>query len=73
MLADRGHHVKATELASSAVALVAQADLLSQHADALLDPLVSMLRLAAIPKRRRKSNLPGTWESLGYLSRYAPI
>ena len=76
MLADRGHHVKATELASSAVALAAQADLLSQHADALLDRLVSMLRLAAIPEAQaaatqaldlyqRKSNLPGTWKSLG--------
>ena len=37
MLADRGRHAEAIELASSAVALAAQTDLLSQHADALLD------------------------------------
>ena len=37
MLADRSRHAEATELASSAVALAAQTDLLSQYADALLD------------------------------------
>ena len=37
ILADSGRHAEAVELASSAVALAAQTDLLSQHADALLD------------------------------------
>jgi thioredoxin-like negative regulator of GroEL len=84
MLADRGRHAEATELASSAVALAAQTDLLSQHADALLDlahVLVAAGRSpeahAAVTQARdlyqRKGNLPGARESLGYLTRYARI
>ena len=37
ILADRGQHREATELARSAVALAAQTDLLSHHAETLLD------------------------------------
>src|SRR5262249_28910928 len=36
ILADRGHHGEAVALASSAVALAAETDLVNQHADALL-------------------------------------
>jgi DNA-binding SARP family transcriptional activator/tetratricopeptide (TPR) repeat protein len=79
MLADRGRRVEATELASSAVALAAQTDLLSQHADALLD----LAHVLAVPGRypeaqatasqaldlyQHKGNLPGIREALGYLS-----
>ena len=37
ILAERGHHAEAEELARSAAALAAQTDLLSERADALLD------------------------------------
>jgi tetratricopeptide (TPR) repeat protein len=84
MLADRGRHTEATELASSAVALAAQTDLLSQHADALLDlahvlatsgriPEAQAAATQALDLYQRKGNLPGTRESLGYLTRYAHI
>jgi tetratricopeptide (TPR) repeat protein len=84
MLADRGHYAEATELASSAVALAVQTDLLSQHADALLDlahvlaasgrfPEAQAAATQALDLYRRKGNLPGTRESLGYLTRYAHI
>jgi len=84
MLADRGRHTEATELASSAVALAAQTDLLSQHADALLDlahvlaasgrfPGAHDAATQALDLFQRKGNLPGTRESLGYLTRYAHI
>jgi DNA-binding SARP family transcriptional activator len=84
MLADRGRHAEATELASSAVALAAQTDLLSQHADALLDlahvlaasgrfPEAQTAASQALDLYQRKGNLPGTRESLGYLTRYAYI
>ena len=43
ILADRGHYREAEELARSAAALAAQTDLLSEHADTLLD-LVSRPR-----------------------------
>jgi hypothetical protein len=84
MLADRGRHAEATEVASSAVALAAQTDLLSQHADALLD-LAHVLAVSghfseaqaaatqALDLYQRKGNLPGTREALGYLTRYAYI
>ena len=69
-------------LASSAVALAAQTDLLSQHADALLDlahvlaasgrfPEAQVAASQALDLYQRKGNLPGTRESLGYLTRYA--
>jgi len=66
------------------VALAAQTDLLSQHADALLD-LAHVLAASgrfgpaqaaatqALDLYQRKGNLPGTRESLGYLTRYAQI
>ena len=84
ILADRGRHTEAIELASSAVALAAQTDLLSQHADAMLDlahVLAASDRFAeaqaaatqALDLYQRKGNLPGTRESLGYLTQYAHI
>jgi predicted ATPase/DNA-binding SARP family transcriptional activator len=84
ILADRGRHAEAVELASSAVALAAQTDQLSPHADALLD-LAQVLAASgraseahaaatrALDLYQRKGNLPGTRESLGYLIQYAPI
>jgi len=84
MLADRGRHAEATELASSVVALAAQTDLLSQHADALLDlahvlaassrfPEAQAAATQALGLCQRKGNLSGTRESLGYLTLYAHI
>jgi DNA-binding SARP family transcriptional activator/tetratricopeptide (TPR) repeat protein len=83
-LADRGRHAEAAGLASSAVALAAQTDLLSQHADALLDlahVLAASGRFAeaqaaatkALDLYQRKENLPGIRESLGYLTQYVQI
>ena len=84
ILADRGRHAEAVALASSAVALATQTDLLSQHADALLDlahVLATSGRVAeaqaaatqALDLYQRKGNLPGARESLGYLTQYAHI
>jgi tetratricopeptide (TPR) repeat protein len=84
ILADRGRHAEAVELASSAVALAAQTDQLNPHADALLDlaqVLATSGRAAkaraaatqALDLYQRKGNLPGTRESLGYLTQYALI
>jgi tetratricopeptide (TPR) repeat protein len=84
ILADRGRHAEAVELASSAVVLAAQTDLLSQHADALLDLAHAMAtsgRIAqaqaaatqALDLYQRKGNLPGARESLGRLTQYAQI
>ena len=82
MLADDGRHAEAAELASAAVALAAQTDLLSQHADALLD-LAHVLGAAGLFSEARvsvsqaldlyqiKGNLPGAREAQGYLTRYA--
>jgi DNA-binding SARP family transcriptional activator/tetratricopeptide (TPR) repeat protein len=84
ILAHRGHHAEAQELANSAVQLAAQTDLLSQHADALLD-LAHVLAAAgrtteahtaatqALDLHQRKGNLPGTRESLRYVAQQAPI
>ena len=84
ILADRGCHAEAVELASSAVALAAQTDQLSPHADALLD-LAQVLAASgrasearaaatqALDLYQRKGNLPGTRESLGYLTQYSHI
>jgi DNA-binding SARP family transcriptional activator len=84
ILADRGRHAEAVELASSAVALAAQTDQLNPHADALLD-LAHVLAASgraseahAVASQahdlyQHKGNLPGTRESLGYLTQYAPI
>ena len=84
ILANRGRHAEAVELASSAVALAAQTDQLNPHADALLDlaqVLAASGRAAkaraaatqALDLYQRKGNLPGTRESLGYLTQYAHI
>jgi tetratricopeptide (TPR) repeat protein len=82
ILADRRCHAEAIALASSAVALAAQTDLVNQHADALLDlahVLAASDRVAeaeaaatqALDLYQRKGNLPGARESLGYLTQYA--
>jgi DNA-binding SARP family transcriptional activator len=82
ILADRGCHAEAIALASSAVALAAQTDMVNQHADALLDlahAKAAAGRVAdahtaatqAFDLYRRKGNLPGTRESLGCLIQYA--
>lgn len=75
LLADRGRHAEAVQLASAAVELAAQTDLLSQHADALLDQAHAMAAAGrggeaeravtqALDLYRRKGNLPGVRESL---------
>ena len=83
ILADRGHHREAEALARSAEELAAQTDLLTDHADTLLD-LAHVLaaagrtrdaHAAATQARdlyQRKGNLPGARESLRYLADYAP-
>ena len=83
ILADRGRHREAEELACSAVGLAAQTDLLSEHADALLD-LAHVLAASgraseahaaatqALDLYQRKGNLPGARESLRYLTQSAP-
>ncbi len=83
ILADRGHHRTAEALARSAAELAAQTDLLSEHADTLLD-LAHVLAAAgrtrdahaaatrALDLYQRKGNLPGARESLRYLASYAP-
>ena len=80
--AHRGHHAEAVELANSAVALAAQTDLLSQHADALLDlahvlaavgrvPDAHVAAAQALDLHQRKGNLPGARESRRHLALYA--
>jgi predicted ATPase/DNA-binding SARP family transcriptional activator len=83
ILADRGRYREAEELARSAVALAAQTDLLSHHADILLE-LSHVLAAAgqvteahsaatqAFNLYQRKGNLPGAEESLRYLAQSAP-
>ena len=84
ILADRGHHAEAKELACSAVALAAQTDLLSQHADTLLDlaqvltaagrvPEAHAAAIQALDLYQRKGNLPGARKSLRYLAHSAPV
>jgi DNA-binding SARP family transcriptional activator len=83
ILADRGQHRQAEAFARSAVALVAQTDLLSHHAGTLLDlahvlaaagrvPEAHAAAIPALDLYRRKGNLPGARESLRYLAHYAP-
>jgi DNA-binding SARP family transcriptional activator len=82
ILADSGRHAEAVALGSSAVALAAETDLLNQQADALLDFAHALARSGRIADAhaeatqafdlyQRKGNLPGTRESLGYLTQYA--
>ena len=84
ILADRGHHAEAEELACSAVALAAQTDLLSERADSLLDLAHVLATARRVPEARAaatqaldlyqcKGNLPGARESLRYLAHYAPV
>ena len=79
ILADRGHHAEAEDLARSAVALAAQTDLLSERADALLDLVHVLAAAGRVPEAhaaatqalhlyQRKGNLPGVRESLRYLT-----
>ena len=79
ILAYRGHHAEAVELADSAVALAAQTDLLSQHADTLLDLALVLAAASRVPEAHaaatqaldlyeRKGNLPGARESRRYLA-----
>ena len=84
ILADRGHHAEALELARSAVRLAAQTDLRSQHAGALLD-LAHVLAAAgrraeahaaatqALDLHQRKGNLPGVQASRRYAAQQAPV
>jgi DNA-binding SARP family transcriptional activator len=83
ILADRGRPGEAEELARSAVALAAQTDLLSEHADTLLDfahVLIAAGRASeaqtaaaqALDLYQRKGNLPGAREALRCLSRCPP-
>ena len=83
ILADRGHHREAEKIARSAAALAAQSDLLSEHADTLLDLAHVLAAAGRIPEAhaaatraldlyQRKGNLPGARESLRYLAQYAP-
>jgi tetratricopeptide (TPR) repeat protein len=83
ILADRGHHREAEELARSAAALSAQTDLLSERADTLLElshvlaasGQVSEAHSAAsegLDLYQLKGNLPGVRESLRYVTQSAP-
>jgi tetratricopeptide (TPR) repeat protein len=83
ILADRGRYREAEELARTAAALAAQTDLLSNHADTLLE-LSHVLAAAgqvaearsvatqALDLYQRKGNMPGARESLRYLSQSSP-
>jgi DNA-binding SARP family transcriptional activator/predicted ATPase len=83
ILAERGRDREAEELVRSATTLAAQTDMLSEHADILLDlahVLVALGRVSeahattarAVDLYQRKGNLPGVRESLRYLAHYAP-
>jgi tetratricopeptide (TPR) repeat protein len=82
ILADRGRHTEALELASSVVAFAAQTDLLNQHADALLDLAHVLAASGRVPEAhhaaiqardlyQRKGNLARIRESLEYLIQYS--
>jgi DNA-binding SARP family transcriptional activator len=81
ILADRGRHREAEELARSAAALAAQTDMLSEHADILLDVAPALATLdrvteahataaRAVDLYQRKGNLPGVRQSRRYLAQY---
>jgi hypothetical protein len=83
ILADRGHHGEAEELARSAAALAAQTDLLNYRADSLLELSHVLAAASQVPEAhsaatqalvlyQRKGNLPGARESLRYLTQSAP-
>ena len=75
ILADRGRHREAMELARSAAALATQTDLLSEHADTLLELAHVLAAAGEVPEAhsaatealdlyQRKGNLPGARASL---------
>jgi DNA-binding SARP family transcriptional activator len=83
ILADRGNHREAEELARSAATLMAQTDMLSEHADILLDLAYVLVAIGqvteahattsqAVDLYQRKGNLPGVRESLRRLAQYVP-
>jgi DNA-binding SARP family transcriptional activator len=83
ILADRGGYREAEELARSAAAVAAQTDLLSEHADTLLElshvlaasgqvPEAHSVAAEALDLYQRKGNLPGARESLRYLTQSKP-
>jgi tetratricopeptide (TPR) repeat protein len=83
ILAERGHHREAEDLARSAVALAAQTDLLTQCADTLLDLSYVLAKAGRAPEShsaaaqaldlcQRKGNRPGIRESLRHLTQHAP-
>jgi hypothetical protein len=83
ILAERGRDREAEELVRSATTLAAQTDMLSEHADILLDLAQVFMALGrvseahattarAVDLYQRKGNLPGVRESLRYLAHYAP-
>jgi predicted ATPase/DNA-binding SARP family transcriptional activator len=83
ILADRGRHREAENLARSAAALAAQTDFLNERASIQLDlahVLAALGRVSeahaatthAIDLYQRKGNLPGVRESLRHLAYYAP-
>lgn len=83
ILADRGHYRDAEALARSAAEPAAQSDLLSEHADIMLDLAHVLAAADRIPEAhaaatgtldlyQRKGHLPGARESLRYLAQYAP-
>jgi DNA-binding SARP family transcriptional activator/tetratricopeptide (TPR) repeat protein len=78
ILAEDGRHAEAEQLASSAVALAAPTDLLSDRAGALLDLAHVLAAAGRVPEshaaatqardlHQAKGNLPGVRESLRYL------
>jgi len=84
ILADRGRYREAEELARSAAAVAAQTDLLSEHADTLLElshvltasgqvPEAHSVAAEALELYQRKGNLPGARESLRYLTQSKPV
>ena len=84
ILADRGQHAEAAELARSAAALAAGTDLLSERADSLLDLAHVLAAACRVPEARaaatqaldlyqRKGNLPGVREALRYRAHHAPV
>jgi len=83
ILADRGHYQEAEQLARSAVAKSAQTDLVSEHADILLDlshvlgasgqvSQAHSVATEALDLYQRKGNLPGARKSRRYLAQSTP-
>jgi tetratricopeptide (TPR) repeat protein len=84
ILANRGRHAEAVDLAFSAVTLAEQTDQLSPHADALLELAQALAASGrtfeahdaatqALELYQRKGNLPGIREALGCFTQHALI